>query len=882
MLAVVSVFMTAFSSAAFGAENEALKAAEDESKLMNSESLGVLSAVGIITAFDDGTYGLDQNLTRADLAVYAARMLGYNEAEVTENTYFKDVPNYHWAASSVEKLVQRGIISPDTEYRPDDNATMLEVIKVMVGLAGYDTLAKAKGGYPTGYRSVASQIGILSGVDGVGGDTCLRYKAFEIMFNTMTIDALEQTMYGGETGKYEKTGETMLSLYHDIYKIEDRVNGVWGISIDEKEKPEKGKLRVGDKLMSSENIKNSESFLGHSVICYFRDNGSTASDEFTAVYIKDDDESIKINADDITEYNNYKLSYNDKKDKKSSLSIDSAAIIIKNGAVVSQNISKAFDIKAGTIELVGDSPYKTVIINEIQNVVCGSIDLTNSLIYAERGKIPPINVKENGERTVRLRQDSGMEIELSDISHGELLNVIQSENYVDISVSTQSLTVKIDSINVDDKYAIIKSGDEEYKIPINVYTAEKINISPGKSVRLQLNSLGIAADVGYSNGDAAEKWGYVYKVSAQRTFGCDINLKVYTSEQEVKIMKLADSVKMDEKKYDLSKESDANAVLSRLNARQIIVYKTNANDEIFNIDTGERSTAENENTLKCDLEWGMHNFIPWKLFQPMSYVEESTMVLSIPGDDEIDDAEESDFSVKSINDAIKFQWARDYKCAAYKFNGNSFVCDIIVMDLSSNQKIGMDESWNYLFVVDDVISTVNSKGDVVTAIDVCTREGAHAIYTMADNKPICDSRGGTGNRAVEKGDCVMAAFQTDTEMLELQIMYDASEKQWLGSLDGTNRRNGIGADNRVSLAYFSKFYGEYGTWAYEIGGEAKEGGKLSDAPMIKVENIGGKIRIDKADSSALRSYEDAKSNCSKIIAQAHAGELNMIVIYEED
>ena len=120
MLTVVSVFMTAFSSAAFGAENEALKAAEDESKLMNSESLGVLSAVGIITAFDDGTYGLDQNLTRADLAVYAARMLGYNEAEVTENTYFKDVPNYHWAASSVEKLVQRGIISPDTEYRPDD------------------------------------------------------------------------------------------------------------------------------------------------------------------------------------------------------------------------------------------------------------------------------------------------------------------------------------------------------------------------------------------------------------------------------------------------------------------------------------------------------------------------------------------------------------------------------------------------------------------------------------------------------------------------------------------------------------------------------------------------------------------------------------------
>lgn len=878
----ISVFTTAFSSAAFGADNEAQKAVEDESKLIDSEKLGVLSAVGIITAFDDGTYGLNQNLTRADLAVYAARMFGYNEAETTENTYFKDVPNYHWAASSIEKLVQRGIISPDDEYRPDDNATVLEVIKVMVGLAGYDVLAKVKGGYPTGYLNVASQIGILKGFNGDGVDTCLRRTAFEIMFNTMTADVLEQTVYGSETGKYEKKGETMLSLYHDIYKTKNKVNGVWGISIDERPKPEKGYIRVGDREMAAGDIKNPESFLGHTVECYYRDNNNEAADEFTVVYIKDDYKGIKINADDISGYSNYQLSYYNKNEKKRSLSIDSAAIVIKNGAVVSQNISGAFDIKAGTIELVGNPPYKTVIINEIQNVVCGSIDLTNSLIYAERGKIPPIDVKEDRERTVRLHQDSGTEIELSDISHGELLNVIQSEDYVDISVSTQSLTVKIDSVSVDNKYAVIKSGDEEYKIILDVYTAKKINISPGKYVKLQFNSLGIAANVEYSDGGVTEKWGYVYRISAQKNFEYDITLKIYSSEQKIKMMKLANSVKMDGKKYNLNRESDADKVLSRLNAPQIMVYKTNANDEIYSIDTAVKDENENENTLKRDLEWGMHNFVPWTLFQPMSYVEESTMVLSVPGDDEIGSAEETDFSIKPINDAIKYQWARDYKCEAYKFNGSSFICDVVVMDLSSNKKLSMDEAWNYVFVVDDVIHTVNSKGDVVTALDVCTREGAHAVYTMVDNKPMCDSRSETGNRAVEKGDCVMAAFRTDTELLELQIMYDASEKQWLGNLDGSNRRNSIDADNRVSFAYFSKFYGEYGTWSYELGGEAKEAGKLSEVPMIKVETIGGRILVDKADSSALRSYEDASNDCSKIIAQARKGELNMIVIYEED
>lgn len=884
MLTVVSVFMTAFSTAAFSADNEASSGvSEDETKLMNQESLGVLSAVGIITASDDGTYGLNQNLTRADLAVYAARMLGYNEAEITENTYFKDVPNYHWAASSVEKLVQRGIISPDTEYRPDDDATMLEVIKVMVGLAGYDTLAKAKGGYPTGYQSVASQIGILSGVDGDRGNTCLRYRAFEIMFNTMTIDALEQTIYGGETGKYEKTGETMLSLYHDIYKTEDKVNGVWGISLDEKEKPEKGNIRVGGRLMSSENIKNSESLLGHSVICYFRDNGTDKADRYEAVYLRANDNSVNINADEFESYSGDLVRYVDKTDKTRTAQVDPAAVVVKNGAVVSQDISDAFKLDYGTIELVGDSPYKTVIINDIKSVVCASVDSANQLIYAENGRYAPISIRDNGKRTIKIHQDGGLEVDSSVIKRGTLLSVVESEDYVDIAVSTKEMTVKIDSVTMDEKYPVIKCGDAEYKILPEVYASEKINIKPGASVKLQFNTLDVVGDVKTAAESAGEKWGYAFQMAKEYGLSGTIKLKMYTSDGELNTFYLTEQVRIDGDRYNLSRDNTLDTVAAKLEKPQIIVYKLNEDGEIKEIDTKEKGSTENENTLKLSMEWGEHTFVPWTLFQPMNYVESTTLVLAVPDDDEISSARAEDFSLSTIKNQITYQWSRKYECESYKLDGSKFIEDIVVMKKSGSVKRRMYDSGSYIFVVNDVIETVNSDGEVIYAIEAVDKAGSYVTYTMYKNAALRDDRAETGYLEVGKGDCVIASYQTDTELLALEIMYDASEKKWMGTTEGY-RKNNIDADVRISMGYFYKFYGEYGTWSYppNMGKAEDEGGKLTDVNVLVVENNGGRFNVRKGDSSELKAYVDAGDSCSKIITQAYKCQPRVVVIYNED
>ena len=125
----------------------------------------------------------------------------------------------------------------------------------------------------------------------------------------------------------------------------------------------------------------------------------------------------------------------------------------------------------------------------------------------------------------------------------------------------------------------------------------------------------------------------------------------------------------------------------------------------------------------------------------------------------------------------------------------------------------MWDSGNYIFVVNDVIETVNSDGEPIKAIEAVDRTGGYVTYTMYIKISPFDDRTETEILRSERGDCVIASYQTDTELLALEIMYDASEKKWTGTTTGY-RKNNIDADVRISMGYFYKFYGEYGTWSY--------------------------------------------------------------------
>ena len=119
----------------------------DESK--KNEAVTVMSALNLLKGYEDGTFGPDKTITRAEFAAVVVRMLGMEDAAAgaATATNFTDVPATHWAAGYVKIANQKGIIAGygDGTFGPDDEVTYEQAIKMLVCALGYAMLPATLG-----------------------------------------------------------------------------------------------------------------------------------------------------------------------------------------------------------------------------------------------------------------------------------------------------------------------------------------------------------------------------------------------------------------------------------------------------------------------------------------------------------------------------------------------------------------------------------------------------------------------------------------------------------------------------------------------------------------------------------------------------------------
>lgn len=171
---------------------------------IDDKDISLLARLSIISGYEDGTFGGERNVTRAE----AARMIAlatcdkdcnmeYNEDEFSYDLFvFEDVDDSHWARNYItygyasryisggeqvgEKYVgevtegytqdENGVIIPNIvkryiptyNFRPEDTVTEQELAKMLVSAIDDfgDTMASAEGGWPDGYAAVAKRMGI--------------------------------------------------------------------------------------------------------------------------------------------------------------------------------------------------------------------------------------------------------------------------------------------------------------------------------------------------------------------------------------------------------------------------------------------------------------------------------------------------------------------------------------------------------------------------------------------------------------------------------------------------------------------------------------------------------------------------------------------------
>lgn len=232
---VAALTMVASSVAAF-----AVDFPDVESTASYAQAVQELSALDVISGYDDGTFGPDKLVTRAEITKMIVDALAErSSAEAsTESTKFADVSADHWAKGYINQGVANGFIAgmSDTEFDPDANVTYVQAQKMLVSAIGYETYAQAQGGWPTGYKTYAASLDITKGISGIKDSTELtRAQVAQMIDNAMgaplCVIASWKTEWNGtrtpnlETrdGKEGRAYETLFTEKHDAYKVYGRV-----------------------------------------------------------------------------------------------------------------------------------------------------------------------------------------------------------------------------------------------------------------------------------------------------------------------------------------------------------------------------------------------------------------------------------------------------------------------------------------------------------------------------------------------------------------------------------------------------------------------------------------------------------------------------------
>ena len=179
----------------------------DKSKITYGEAVDVISAVGVIDGYTDGSFNPSATLTRGAAAkIICNLILGPTTGASlgADAAPFKDVPVSNVFAGYIAYCSQQGIINgySDGTFKPAGTVTGYQFMKMLLGALGYDGKVEGFTGanWSVAVAKLAVSIGLDDGNDSfVGSAAMTREQACLYAYNTMKATMVE----------YDSTGTTI-------------------------------------------------------------------------------------------------------------------------------------------------------------------------------------------------------------------------------------------------------------------------------------------------------------------------------------------------------------------------------------------------------------------------------------------------------------------------------------------------------------------------------------------------------------------------------------------------------------------------------------------------------------------------------------------------
>ena len=866
-IAIITALM-AFPSF-IGYAEEATAAVEDVPGMWE-----ILDYIGIVG--DTSEMELENTVSRGEFAVYAARAVGINEYDNIENVYYTDVDRKSSYFAAVNYLAGMGILSVpnDRKFNPDDKISSDEAMKIMVSLIGGGDLAARTGGYPTGYRRVANDRDIMTGITDSSEITMT--TMFHMIFNTINAEMFSVIAIKKDGDKnYIVRGfdeETILSVYWDVYDTEGVVDGAEEVTLNEGQALGKGEISIDGQIYRLLIDENTATKLGSYSKFYFRYNSETGEREI--IYIGEGNgkkSPLEINADDYNGYSGYKISYY-KEDKKYSQGIEAKTIVVYNGEVISENIDDAIKLSQGYMTLFdrdNNSQYDLVVIWDYVNTVVSSVSTDGTKIFDKYTGDKSLDLEGIENDNVRFYMPDGSVTDVSSVTRDTVLTAYVSKNTAHIYINNQSVTGICKTIYED----CILIDDTKYML--DNYIKENISkiIQNGNKYVFYLDKFGKIASVLGADGISDMTIGYIVDISYGDGFIRDTLIRLYNKENGLVNLKVSEKVFIDGVKC--TDKNSINTALLKGNYNmtnptphaQLIRYTLDSDKCIKKIDTKYIDTEheDEKNSLYLFADYAERSWLTYQNMLGETIVcDGTTLFLGVPQDDELSGSDKNDYVAANISyfKNVTGQYNGRFRCEGYTIGNDKGFADIVVSKGPLNPTGSMDVGTSDpIYIVDEVITALNSEGEVVEAVEVYDQKTPIIIYA-AENDDLFTRKG------VKSGDLIAIRRDYYGTAYDLVIYYNFDEKN---DFPTWKTRGGFTWNAFLSRGYVVDISENILKIGYDDCETVNEASRVFDNTVVlyysKDKNGRANSHVTVKDVSSLIPYTKSDINgCSKVFA----------------
>jgi len=762
---LTSFILTAFMMLGFSASSFAF-VPSDAQDSSYKEAIEVLGALEIMVGdAESGAFRPNDTIKRSEFAKVAVTSIGMeNIADSSKHpTKYPDVVGNHWANGYINVATNQGIIIGDDEgnFRPDDTITYAEAATVLVRLIGHTPAAEKKGGFPSGYVTVATQTGITKNAVASNDSAVLRGMVAQMTANALNAKKMEQTNFGSDES-YQVVDKTLLSDELSTNVIYNQITAVGTSSLTGVGTLKNNEIKIGDEVyeVADKAISQARKLLGFNVEAYVKEDEAGDKIVVLAREQKGKNASMKISTLDIesvTQDTNVLVEYwedkeNDRDTKEAVIAADAKYVF--NGQAIDFNISELRPA-AGSLTLLDrnrDDVYDVVFIENYENYVVEEVIASSNRITDKYGKPSLVLDPENDDIKFVITR-GGQEIKVSDLKEWDVLSVAKSKDgsIVIVEVTTEKVTGKVTEKHAD-KFVI---GDGEYRVAANY--PDELNLNDEGTFYLDKDGNIAAVDA-----TSALSSNYAYLTGAELTTGFDqrLNIKVFDKNGEVKIIKSTKKIKVNNTANKTPAEAlDALKVSGEV-APALITYETNSDGELIQIATATDKTAGgiDKNAFALNATGTLKYRESAKKLGNYN-VGENTIVFDIP-------AGETDEKKYSVTNYKLFEDNTDYDVLVYDVKEDLTASVVIVTNSTGIANLEASAA-----VIDKISTSLNEDNQRVEKLYAYV-DGERKVFTTASEGILVN-----GSEAqLKPGDIIQMKTNSKGEIESIRVLFEVDNK----------------------------------------------------------------------------------------------------------